>query len=124
MSADGGRTWTERPLPGYIPQPDLSQISCPTASTCYASGGEAIEQRFANGSSNGSSAMILATNDAGLHWSRITFPVPADVPAGMHYDALMDIGGIQCPQVNTCVALGVSDQGSRSTPVYTDGTAP
>jgi len=42
----------------------------------------------------------------------------------MQIDAFMDIGGIQCPQVNVCVALGVSDQGSRSTPVYTDGTAP
>jgi photosystem II stability/assembly factor-like uncharacterized protein len=124
MSADGGRTWTERPLPADIPQPDLSQISCPTASTCYASGGEAIAQRFANGSSNGSSAMILVTNDAGLHWSRITFQVPVQVPAGMQYDAFMDVGGIQCPQVNTCVALGVSDQGSKSTPVYTDSTVP
>ena len=124
MSADGGRTWTERPLPSDIPQPDLSQISCPTDSTCYASGGEAIAQRFPGGSSNGGSAMILATSDAGLNWSRIRFPVPAHVPAGMQIDSFMDVGGIQCPAVNACVALGLSDQGSRSTPVYTDSTAP
>jgi hypothetical protein len=124
MSADGGRTWTERPLPSDIPQPDLSQISCPTESACYASGGEAIAQRFPGGSVNGGSAMILATSDAGLSWSRITFPVPAQVPAAMQIDAFMDVGDIQCPELNACVALGVSDQGSRSTPVYTDTTTP
>jgi photosystem II stability/assembly factor-like uncharacterized protein len=124
MSADGGRTWTARPLPADIPQPGLSEISCPADSTCYASGTEAVAQRFPGGSENGGSAMILATSDAGLNWSRITFPVPAQLPAGMQIDALMDVGGIQCPQVNACVALGVSDQGSRSTPVYSDSTAP
>ena len=34
-------------------------------------------------------------------------------------DAFMAIGQIQCPQAGNCVALGVSDQGSKSTPVYT-----
>jgi hypothetical protein len=68
--------------------------------------------------------MILVTKDAGAHWSRTTFAAPARVPPGMQIDAFMDIGGIQCPQVNVCVALGVLDQGSRSTPVYTDGATP
>jgi hypothetical protein len=31
-----------------------------------------------------------------------------------------DIGTIRCPQTGRCVALGVSDQGSTPTPVYTD----
>jgi hypothetical protein len=66
--------------------------------------------------------MIVVTSDAGLHWSRIRFPVPAHLPTGMNFGALEEVGGIQCPEVNVCVALGVSDQGSRSTPVYTDGT--
>jgi len=123
MSADGGRTWTERPLPADIPQPDLSQISCPTDSTCYVSGSEAIAQRFRS-SVNGGSAMILVTSDAGLHWSRIRFALPARMPQGMQLDAFMDVGDIQCPEVNACVALGVSDQGSRSTPVYTGSTTP
>jgi hypothetical protein len=123
MSADGGRSWTERPLPADIPQPELSQISCPTDSTCYASGGEAIAQRI-HGSLNGSSAMIVATSDAGLHWTRIRFGVPAHVPHGMQLDAFMAVGDIQCPEVSACVALGVSDQGSRSTPVYTDSPTP
>jgi hypothetical protein len=41
------------------------------------------------------------------------------VAGGMQGDAFMDIGEIQCPRPNTCVALGVSDQGSRSAPAYT-----
>jgi hypothetical protein len=68
--------------------------------------------------------MILTTSNAGLDWGRVTFAPPARVPAGIQYDAFMQIGGIQCPRVGTCVALSVSDQGSRSTPVYTDGAAP
>jgi photosystem II stability/assembly factor-like uncharacterized protein len=124
MSADGGHTWAERPLPADVPQPSLSQISCPTGSTCYVSGGEAIAQRFPGGSTNGGSAMILGTSDGGLHWSRIKFAVPGYVPGGMHIDAFMQVGDIQCSQVNACVALGVSDQGSRSTPVYTYSTVP
>jgi hypothetical protein len=124
MSADGGRTWTERPLPADVPQPGLAGISCPTDSTCYASGDEAIAQRFPHGSVNGGSAMIMVTHDAGLHWSRIRFAVPAHVPSGMQIDAFMMVGDIQCPAENMCVALGVSDQGSRSTPVYTDSRMP
>jgi hypothetical protein len=31
----------------------------------------------------------------------------------------MDIGQIECPEVNACIAIGVSDQGSTSTPIYT-----
>jgi photosystem II stability/assembly factor-like uncharacterized protein len=119
VSADGGRTWAKRPPPGDVPQPQLSEMSCPTDSTCYVSGSEAVAQRFPGGV-NGGSAVILATDDAGLQWRRITFPVPRYVPARMQIDAFMSVGGIQCPQVNACVALGVSDQGSRSTPVYTD----
>ncbi len=124
VSADGGRTWTQRSLPADVPQPSLSAISCPTDSTCYVSGTEAIGQRFPAGGFNGGSAMILVTADSGQSWDRVMFPVPARVPPGMQIDAFMDIGSIQCPQVGTCVALAVADQGSRSTPVYIDGTAP
>jgi hypothetical protein len=31
----------------------------------------------------------------------------------------MAVGTVQCPEVDDCVALGVSDQGSKTTPVYT-----
>jgi photosystem II stability/assembly factor-like uncharacterized protein len=124
MSADGGRTWVQRPLPAGLPQPYLAGISCPTGSACYVSGTEAVAQRFGKLGSNGGSAMILTTSDAGQTWNRVRFAVPARIPAGMQIDAFMEIGAIQCPRAGRCVALGVSEQGSRSTPVYTYGTAP
>jgi photosystem II stability/assembly factor-like uncharacterized protein len=124
MSADGGRTWVQRPLPAGLPQPYLSGISCPTDSACYVSGTEAVPQRFGKLGSNGGSSMILITSNAGQTWDRVRFAVPARIPAGTQIDAFMQIGGIQCPRVDRCVALAVSEQGSKSTPVYTYGTAP
>jgi photosystem II stability/assembly factor-like uncharacterized protein len=136
-SADGGRTWTLRPLPADVPQPGLSAISCPTASTCYVSGTEAVPQRYPKGCSvsgssahrcllmSGGSAMILTTTDGGQDWGRVTFPLPARISAALRAaGAFEDIGGIQCPHAGICVALGASTQGSRSTPVYTEGIAP
>jgi hypothetical protein len=123
-TADGGRSWRQLRLPRDIPQPDLSDVACPTDVTCYAAGSDAIEQRFANGSVNGGSALMLATSNGGASWSRVSFAVPAKVPAGWDTDAYMDIGIIQCPRAGTCVALGTTDQGSRSTPVYTLGSTP
>jgi hypothetical protein len=37
----------------------------------------------------------------------------------MQGDSFLSIGFIQCPAAGRCVALGVSDQGSTSTPVDT-----
>lgn len=123
VSADGGRTWAERPVPASVPGPFLSQIACPTDTTCYAAGEENVPQHFAN-SFSASSAMVLITHDGGLSWTRVTFPAPSRLPRGVHSDAFMTIGSIQCPQVNACVGLGVSEQGSKSTPVYTGKTTP
>jgi photosystem II stability/assembly factor-like uncharacterized protein len=123
-SANGGRTWAQVPLPRDVPQPVLFAIACPTDSTCYVAGSEGIPQYFAGGGENEDSAMLLATGNAGKNWSRVTFAVPANVPAGYDTDAYMAIGTIQCPQAGTCLALGITDQGTRSTPVYTLGSAP
>jgi hypothetical protein len=38
----------------------------------------------------------------------------------MQGDSFMDIAQIQCPQPDACVAIGASDQGSSSTPIYTN----
>jgi photosystem II stability/assembly factor-like uncharacterized protein len=123
-SADGGLTWTQRQLPRDVPGPDLDDLSCPTSSSCYVDGSEDIPQWFADGSVNESSAMLLATSNGGENWSRVTFAVPAKVPAGWDTDAYMDIGTIQCPRAGVCIGLGVTDQGSMSAPVYTLGSAP
>ena len=117
-SSDGGATWTEHSLPAAIPQPQLLSFACPTAATCYAAGSDSIPQRIGNTYNEGS-AVVAVTQDGGRSWRRVSFPVPARVPSGMQGDSFLSIGGIQCPAAGSCVALGVSDQGSTSTPVYT-----
>lgn len=117
-SSDGGATWTEHHLPATIPDPQLISFACPTAAICYAAGGDAIPQHIGN-TYNGGSAVVAVTQDGGRTWRRVSFPVPARVPGGMQGDSFLSIGGIQCARAGSCVALGVSDQGSTSTPVYT-----
>ena len=94
-----------------------SGFGFPTDAICYASGEESVPQHFGN-VYNAASAMFLITHDGGISWSKITFAKPAKVPSGMQGDAFMAVGDIQCPRLNACVALGVSDQG-RSPPRYT-----
>ena len=69
---------------------------------------------------NAASSVVAITHDAGRTWQRVTFAVPAKVPGGMQGDSFIDIGQIQCPQPDACIAIGVSDQGSTSTPIYTN----
>jgi hypothetical protein len=119
FSADGGATWTASTLPRTIPYPMIDALTCPTMRTCYAAGGDSIAQRIGN-TYNAGSSVVAITHDAGRTWQRVTFAVPAKVPSGMQGDSFLDIGQIQCPQPDACVAIGVSDQGSTSTPIYTD----
>jgi photosystem II stability/assembly factor-like uncharacterized protein len=119
FSSDGGATWTASTLPRAIPYPMIDALTCPTARTCYAAGGDLIAQRIGK-TYNAESSVVAVTNDAGRTWQRVTFAVPAKVPGGMQGDSFMDIGQIQCPLPDACVALGVSDQGSTSTPIYTN----
>jgi hypothetical protein len=119
FSAVGGVTWTASTLPHTIPYPMMDALTCPTAQTCYAAGSDLIAQRIGNTFNEGSSVVAI-THDAGRSWQRVTFAVPAKVPGGMQGDSFMDIGEIQCPLADACVAIGVSDQGSTSTPIYTN----
>ena len=124
-TADGGRTWTERPFPASAPNPVMSGIACPATTTCYASGEEAIPQQVGTGV-NDDSPVVLITHDAGLTWNRVTFAIPAHVPPAMQADpnAFLSVGDIQCPQPDTCIALGGASQGSKSTAVYTYRSTP
>ena len=119
FSSDGGATWTASTLPHTIPYPMIDALTCPTAQTCYVAGSDLIAQRIGN-TYNAGSSVVAITHDAGRTWQRVTFAVPAKVPGGMQGDSFMDIGQIQCPQPDACVAIGVSDQGSTSTPIYTN----
>jgi photosystem II stability/assembly factor-like uncharacterized protein len=118
-SVDGGATWTSTTFPLSIPYPRLEALACPTVQTCYAAGGDLIPQRV-GGALNEQSSVVAVTHDAGRTWQRVTFAVPAKVPSGMQADSFMTIGQIECPEPDACVAIGVSDQGSASTPVYTN----
>jgi photosystem II stability/assembly factor-like uncharacterized protein len=119
FSSDGGVTWTARTLPRSIPYPMIDALACPTTQSCYAAGSDLIAQRIGN-TYNAGSSVVAITRDAGRTWQRVTFAVPAKVPGGMQGDSFMDIGQIQCPRTDACVAIGVSDQGSTSTPIYTN----
>jgi photosystem II stability/assembly factor-like uncharacterized protein len=119
FSSDGGATWTTSTLPHTMPYPMIEALTCPTTRTCYAAGSDDIEQRIGD-TRNAASSVVAITHDAGRTWERVTFAAPAKVPGGMQGDSFMDIGQIQCPQPDACVAIGVSDQGSTSTPIYTN----
>ena len=106
-AARPGRSIGSRPA---SPTPQLYSFACPTAATCYAAGEDSIPQQIGN-TYNAGSAVVAVTQDGGRTWSRVSFPVPADVPGGMHGDAFMDIGSIQCPQAGRCVALGLRRPG-------------
>ena len=119
FSSDGGVTWTASTLPRTMPYPMMDTLTCPTSQTCYAAGGDLIAQRIGK-AENAESSVVAVTQDAGRTWQRVSFAVPAKVPGGMQGDSFMEIGQIQCPSADACVAIGVSDQGSTSTPIYTN----
>ncbi|HUZ41249.1 MAG TPA: hypothetical protein VMU68_07665 [Acidimicrobiales bacterium] len=121
QTSDGGLTWVPEALPSSAPEPILGDIVCASNTDCVATGTVAVPQRFPSGALNGGSAIVLVTHDDGATWTGVSFAVPANVSGGVQSDAFMAVGEVQCPQVNDCVALGVSDQGSNTTPVYTGG---
>ena len=118
-SSDGGISWVPEQLPNSAPSPQLNDIACVGPSYCVATGSVEVLQRFPSGAENGGSAIVLVTRDGGESWNSVSFAVPSSVPSGVQIDAYMAVGTVQCPEVDDCVALGVSDQGSKTTPVYT-----
>lgn len=106
VSTDGGATWRMLTLPPGTSDPELDSISCPSAADCWMAGG-------LNGT-----AMVLATRDTGAVWTKTTFAAGRLAP-GQQADSQWDVGEISCPTVSYCVAMGVADQGSDHTPVYT-----
>ena len=113
---DGGMSWTARPLPSDVPDPQLVSISCASPTTCWLSGQEAVPIVIGNVHDGGSS-VILGTNDGGATWQRVTFSVPSGAP-NYYGQSYLSMGPIACPTTRACVAIGAVAQGSKSTPVY------
>jgi hypothetical protein len=116
VTTDGGKTWHVWKLAGDVPGPKLSGVACPTASTCWATGSDAIPRVVGN-SHNGNSALIIGTTNGGRTWSPVSLAVPTNAP---DYDgqSYLQVGPITCPRENACLALGVTAQGSPNAPVY------
>lgn len=123
-TSDGGLAWAPEALPSSAPQPSLSDIVCASNEVCVATGSVAVPQRFSSGALNGGSAIVLTTDNDGATWHSVSFAVPSSIPSGVQIDAFMAVGDVQCPQIGYCIALGVSDQGSKTTPVYSSGAHP
>ena len=119
VTTDGGASWRLLAMPPSTPQPQLSAISCPAAQDCSIAGSQAVPQVIPGGGYNGGSAMILATSDGGAAWTKTTFAATR-LAGGQQADSLMDVGEIACPTAKFCVGIGVADQGSYHTPVYTN----
>ncbi len=116
-TSNGGLTWTPEQLPRDVPQPQLSGISCPSDSECWASGSAAIPQQIGSGYNEGSS-VLLGTTNAGASWSKVIFSVPNGSP-NFDGQSFLSAAFISCPSINDCAANGSGAQSAPSAPIYT-----
>ncbi|MGH9304293.1 MAG: hypothetical protein ACRDZ5_07780 [Acidimicrobiales bacterium] len=119
---DGGLTWTPDALPSNVPQPSISDIACASATTCWASGSEAVLQRIGSAVDAGS-RVLLGTTDGGQTWSKVVFSVPAGAP-NPYGQSYLSIGDLECPQTTACIALGDAAQSASVAPVYSFVSVP
>jgi hypothetical protein len=82
-----------------------------------------VPQSFDNGkATSGSSSIAAVTQNAGLTWQAIGLPEPSSLPPGEPPDVFMSVSSLQCPKVNTCIALANNVAGNKYAAIYT--TAP
>jgi hypothetical protein len=121
-TSDGGLTWTPDPLPADVPDPQLSGISCASATECWAAGSESVVEKVGN-ATNGGSPILLGTIDGGASWSKVVFTVPTGAP-NAYGQSYLSIGQVVCPLTNACIATGAAAQSSPTAPVYGFVSAP
>jgi photosystem II stability/assembly factor-like uncharacterized protein len=114
-TTDGGLNWAPDALPTNVPEPHITDLSCPTDNQCWAAGSQAVSQQVGT-SHNSDSSVLLGTTDAGSTWSTVTFSAPTGVPN--EEQAYFSMGGIACASSAVCVALGTGNQGTPSVPTY------
>jgi photosystem II stability/assembly factor-like uncharacterized protein len=119
VSDDGGATWTERPISPRFPDPGIDDLACVSASTCYITGSDAVSEHFDNGTAtSGGSSFAAVTYNAGLTWQAIGFPEPSSLPRFEPPDVFMTVSSLQCPKVNTCIALADWVAGNKYAAIY------
>jgi len=87
-TTNGGTSWKAQHVAGGV-TPQLSGVSCPTATECMAVG--------STGASLPGSAVVVTTRDAGLAWSPATAPMDA-----------LAVTSVRCALPSDCTAI-VSD---------------
>jgi photosystem II stability/assembly factor-like uncharacterized protein len=92
-TTNGGKTWKAQPVAGGS-TPQLSGVSCPSATACLAVG--------SNGASLPGSGVVVTTSDGGATWSPATAPQNAIV-----------VSSVTCASTTDCTVI-VSDGTSTS----------
>ena len=118
VTNNDGSSWSNAsPPPGVT---SLSTVSCPSASVCYAGGGSGIMKSIDGGATLDGSRLVIS----GQSISCFTIPMNAQqlvVPpfsrrlmeqagfARQLQPGLDSLSSISCPDVNTCLAVGVAN---------------
>ncbi len=90
-TSNGGTSWSSQPLPVAA---EISSISCPGPTTCWAVGRSSFF-----------TPVILATSD-GQTWTTQNVPTVPGKPGAPSTFAVSSITAISCPSTQYCVALG------------------
>jgi photosystem II stability/assembly factor-like uncharacterized protein len=103
---DGGMTWTTVPVTGLTsPSPSrpmyIDALSCPSASDCWAAAH--VYPNVCQGSCSPApvTAVMLATSDGGLTWTREA--LPSSPRTSLQY---VDVSPLYCLSVTDCRAVG------------------
>lgn len=113
-TTNGGRSWGIDPLPSNLDYPEISWISCPSTTECWAAGMEGVSQEPGVVSD---SAVLFGTTDGGTTWSNVVFTVPPGAP-NPYDQSYYSMGEVDCPSVSACIAMGSTAQGAPNSPIY------
>lgn len=97
-----GRRWSVLPVPvGVVGNAQLNGVSCPSAAACVAVGSSVAESGVE------ASAVVERWNGSRWREERLSAPKRSDV----------ELSGVSCPLVDSCVAVGLDSPGYQSPPI-------
>lgn len=91
VTSDGGMRWQ---LSAQLPESNLSSVSCPDATECWAT----------PPSVGASPAPLLHSSDGGMAWTAQMWPLPSNADGSNAY-----LEAVDCPSSTECVALGKAE---------------